>query len=144
MVNISDPEKFKQRLEQASIMSDGRKAFSEECRLMFNDICIISDMDLVRLVGCSFDLMDSYYHVRFPNGFHSSAMGYDMHMSAVGACISLKGIYPRYDQLENHFNLNGCPPVSEFIETVSTPEENEKMYGENGHWWEDSLNDEND
>jgi len=144
MLNINDPEKFKRHLEQASVMSDGRIDFSKECREMFNDICIIGDMDLVRLVGCSFDLMDMYYHVRFPNGFHASTMGHDMHMSAVGPCVSLKGIYPRYDSMENIFNLNGCPPVIEFIESISTPEENEKMYGENGHWWEYSLSDDGD
>jgi hypothetical protein len=144
MPNISNLEKFKQQLIQASIMTDTRRDFTKECKTMFNDICIVGDMDLVRLVGCSYDLMDMYYHVRFPNGFHEVAMGRDMHMTAVGPCVSLKGIYPRYDALETHFSLNGCPPVPEFIETVSTPEENEKMYGKRGTYWDNSLEDEND
>lgn len=121
-----------------------RKDFNEECHKMFNDICIVGDMDLVRLIGCSFDSMDMYYHVRFPNGFHASTMGHDMHMTAVGPCVSLKGIYPRYDALENQFNLNGCPPVDKFIESISTPDEDEQMYGKNGSYWNDALADEND
>lgn len=120
-------------------MPEYKRDFSKECRDMHNHICIVGDTEIGRLVGCFRDQMDMYYHIRFMYGHDKNSTNQDVYWSAVGACISLKDTYSRYDQLENTFALNGCPPSEEFIERTATPEEDEEMYGENGLYWNDDV-----
>lgn len=84
-----------------------REHYLAEARAMFNDICILADTDIVRLVGFSEDDRDYYWVTMNMRGERSGC-------SMVGPCISLKGLYPRYDQLEWIFSHNGCPPQEQF------------------------------
>ena len=76
-----------------------------------NDICILYDMTLVRLVGVAEDEDDYYYIVRevTPKGEYLA--------SCVGWLYSLKGIIAqeRYDNMDNLFSLNGAERSDEFI-----------------------------
>lgn len=85
-----------------------KDAFIEELRAMHNDICIVHDDELVRLIGFYEDAHDYYYHVVKRDGTAYYA-------SCVGACISLKDKYPRYDVIEEIFHINHCPRRPEFF-----------------------------
>ncbi len=98
------------------------REIEQDARSMFNDICLVSDTEVMRLVGLHEDACDYYYRVR-------DLRGKEVCHSAVCPCVSLKGMYPRYEHLENIFSLNGCPPAPEFIFDKSDYESNKKMYG---------------
>lgn len=88
----------------------------DEVKQMFNHICIVHDMKIIRVVGISSDFMDVYYLGMDPqNGLQ--------HYTFVGPCESLKGKVERYDCLDAHFSMNRCPPEDEFLIKASTPEE---------------------
>jgi hypothetical protein len=87
-----------------------RDKFIAELKTMFNDICIIYDDELVRLVGFYEDEMDFYYHVK--NG-----KGEPRYCSAVGHLVSLKGIYPEanYQRLDDGWHMNHCQRETAFV-----------------------------
>ena len=74
----------------------------EIVRPLFNSICIICDMELVRVIGFGYDDMDYYYITKHKNGRI-------VWETFVGHCVSLKDIYPRYDRMEELFHINHCP-----------------------------------
>tara|TARA_Y100000815_G_scaffold265123_1_gene281655 strand:- start:434 stop:772 length:339 start_codon:yes stop_codon:yes gene_type:complete len=88
--------------------------FADEMRPFFNDICMVHDMELARLVGVAQDEMDRYYIVRTmrpnPSGKH------DTFSTAVGHCYSLKGLLPeeRYAYSDQVFALNNAGPAETF------------------------------
>lgn len=89
---------------------------------MFNDICIVHDHQMGRVVGVHIDAIDAYYIIRtrngdIPYGKDLPGGGKEYKASAAGACITLKGV-ERYDQIERSFTLNGCPPAEEFIVSI--------------------------
>ncbi len=94
-----------------------RNIILAECRKMFNDICIVGDTNIGRLIGFHEDENDYYYHILYMKGKTR------LH-SAVGPCISLKGIYPRYKQIDKIFSLNGAFKKNNFYR--SNIEENGK------------------
>lgn len=98
-----------------------KEAYIEEVRDMFNHICLLHDSELVRCIGFAEDALDFYYIVK--DKFGKLSFG-----TFVGACISLKDSYERYGQLENIFNLNGCPPEEEFIIKKFSDLDNWKTY----------------
>jgi hypothetical protein len=104
-----------------------KKSILEEARDLHNHICILFDHDLVRVIGYHEDEIDCYYKVCDANGKIWCA-------TAVGYCVSLKDIYPRYDILDDSFNRNHCPRTKVFEVTIATPEENAAMYGPGGTW----------
>lgn len=108
-----------------------REAYVAEVKALFNDICLVADTNLVRLIGFHEDEMDFYYHVKYMScnrpAYITSPNQLEHYSSFVGPCVSLKGIYPRYEQLETIFTLNGCPPVDSFRDTTATAEENREM-----------------
>ncbi len=79
---------------------------------MFNDICIVGDTDLARLIGFHEDEWDYFYLMLYTGGKSC------LH-SAVGSCISLKSIYPRYEQMDKVFSLNDAPKNKYFSITKS-------------------------
>ena len=87
---------------------------------MFNDIGILHESELGRLVGFAEDDSDYYYVVRhmrnFRYDFKDSEGFYTVHHSCVGAFVSLKNIYgDRYTHMDNVFTMNGAPPADKFI-----------------------------
>lgn len=80
----------------------------QKIKEMFNDICILIDTSLVRLVGFGSDTMDFYYICK-------DIDGRIIRMTAVGSIFSLKNSYPRYQQMEHKFNINRCPRETQFI-----------------------------
>lgn len=86
---------------------------ADEMRPFHNDICILHDCELVRLVGVHDGDDDFYYRVRGkrPHGEYLS--------TAVGHIVSLRGIYPaeRYHHMDQVFALNGAEPTDEFVVT---------------------------
>jgi hypothetical protein len=91
----------------ASQIDNRRNPILEECRTIFNHICIVGDTTLARLIGYAEDAADAYYHVR-------EIGGREVFCLAVGACESLKEKRTRYKDMDNAFALNGCPPADEF------------------------------
>jgi hypothetical protein len=77
-------------------------------RDMFNDIVILADTRLVRLIGFAYDSCDFYYICR-------DYEGKLIRMTAVAAIFSLKGIYDRYEHMECVFHINRCPRSSLFL-----------------------------
>lgn len=89
-----------------------------EMRPYFNEICLIYDFSLGRLVGIHEGEDDFYYIIHFPYGHpHGRELpegGKEVLCSAVGYCTTMKG-HERYDALDANFARNGCPPIDEFI-----------------------------
>lgn len=86
-----------------------RDKFIEELKAQFNDICIVHDTEICRLIGFYEDEFDYYYHVRLLHGK-------DLYSSAVGHLLSLKKLLPEkeYQRMDNVFALNQCAPEAEF------------------------------
>jgi hypothetical protein len=82
--------------------------FIEECRKMFNHICLYMSDEIGRLIGFALEHDDYYYIIRKCNG----QLEYS---SCVGGCESLKGKIDRYDALEQMYTYNQCPPEKEFM-----------------------------
>lgn len=85
----------------------------DECRPMHNDICIVADSDLARIVGVHHGENDFYYRLR------GISRG-EWLMSAVANVLSLRGLYPTYDIMDEVFALNHARPSDEFIITTAT------------------------
>jgi hypothetical protein len=100
----------------------------EEVRALHNHICILYDMELVRVIGFREDELDYYYHVR-------NMDGREWFGTFVGGCVSLKDSYPGYEVLDANWARNHCPPSEEFLVSKATDEENAAMYGENGSFF---------
>tara|TARA_Y100000310_G_C20700285_1_gene829076 strand:- start:7033 stop:7326 length:294 start_codon:yes stop_codon:yes gene_type:complete len=90
-------------------MSRTFEDFTKEMRPYHNHICMIYDFELVRLLGVAENDRDMYYIIKKAGFSQKEYWG-----SAVGRCITMAGIYPYYDVMENLFCLNGCPPTKEF------------------------------
>lgn len=91
-----------------------------------NDIGIVHDSDIVRLIGYHEDALDAYYQVKRPDGVIS-------YCSMVGHWHSLKDIYPNYEHMEKVLDMNNCQREPEFQVTVASDLQNVQMYGrENG------------
>ena len=87
---------------------------------MFNDIGILHETELGRLVGFAEDDDDYYYIVRhlknFRYDFKDEDGFYTVHHSCVGAFVSLKPIYgERYEHMDDVFTTNGAPHADTFI-----------------------------
>lgn len=92
---------------------------TEDTKPFHNDICILYDSVLVRLVGIADDGDDFYYIVR--------EMGpkNEYYASAVGHIISLRPTYPaeRYKYMSDIFEMNGAPPTEEFeVRVLNSPD----------------------
>lgn len=83
--------------------------FIKEFSKWHNHICVLYDMEIVRLVGLGEDEYDLYYIVQH-KGYEQVSW-----CTAVGWIYSLKGMLPeeKYKRLENHWELNH-PHVPEF------------------------------
>lgn len=84
------------------------KSLEAECRAMFNHICLVNDCQVKRLIGYGEDEHDCYYIMR---DLHGEIVWHTM----VGPCSTLKGVYDRYDIMDNKFAINSCPPETAFI-----------------------------
>lgn len=90
-----------------------RQAYEKECREHFNEIGLFGDTDICRLVGFSDDGDDFYWIVMRPD-FRGEYK--KIYCSMVGPWISLKNIYPRYENLEHQFtHVWQCPPQKDFL-----------------------------
>lgn len=99
-----------------------KEKFIEELRSQHNDIGIVHDCDLCRLVGFHEDPSDYYYHVRYLNGrARTNNEKNDSYCSAVGQFLSLRGLIPErdYNQLDSTFQLNGGLRSDEFLVSES-------------------------
>ena len=78
---------------------------------LHNHICILHDIQLVRLVGVHKDDYDYYYTVKSLDTSRGK-----FYASALGHIVSLKGLYPeeRYDYMDKIFEMNGSGPEEEF------------------------------
>ena len=78
---------------------------------ILNDICIVFNQDVGRLVGVAEDDQDFYYVV---DRIHKDRR---MQCSAVGPVFSLKGCIPdvRYAAMDRLHEVNGCPAVEQMI-----------------------------
>lgn len=86
------------------------ESFKAEMAPFHNDICVVHDCKLARLVGLAESDDDFYYKVVELGGRIS-------YCSAVGACVSLKATYPdpeRYATMDNSFSLNRAAPTDTF------------------------------
>lgn len=94
-----------------------RKDVIKDLKTKFNDIGIIGDCDLCRLIGFYEDEDDFYYHVIHMNGHNNRSDRNDVYFSMVGSFETLKGVLndAAYKRLENTLTLNGAPPREEFI-----------------------------
>lgn len=106
-----------------------RKDILEEARAMHNDICIVAGCDLVRLIGYHEDELDSYWHVLYMNG-RCPGEGNAVMSSAVGGCLSLRGLVPEthYKVMDQVFSLNGAPKSEEFVISIASDEDNQRLY----------------
>lgn len=99
-----------------------KESFESEVRGMFNDICIVHDHQMGRVVGIHMDAVDYYYVIQVKQGDISHGRelpegGREYYASAVGHCSSLRD-HERYKAIEKVFTLNGCPPAEEFIISI--------------------------
>ncbi len=94
-----------------------RDGLIEELKPKLNDIGIIGDTNLCRLIGFHEDDDDFYYHVLYMNGHNRHSDKNDVYFSMVGRFETLKGVLPEesYKRMESTFSLNGAPPSKEFI-----------------------------
>ena len=98
------------------------QSLADEVRPILNDIGLIHDFSLARIVGVAEDDDDFYYIGMDHRGRRS-------YYSAVGACVSLRPGYPpdRYAALEGIFTINGGAPVAELeivrLDSTSTTAE---------------------
>lgn len=94
------------------------ETLTEELKPHLNELCLLYDTDIVRLIGVGVDDMDLYYIVQNKN--HRPTDGGSERVvwaSAVGGLVPLKGILPRdsYERAYNTLGYNGCPAVAEFL-----------------------------
>lgn len=88
--------------------NEEEQEFVVKARLLFNDLCIYGDSDIVRVIGVMIGEDDFYYLLRYIHGKEIAG-------SAVcGRPISLKNIYPRYEGMDLMFENNQCPKELEF------------------------------
>jgi hypothetical protein len=97
-----------------------REEWIAKAKSMFNDIGILHESEIGRLVGFAEDDSDYYYIVRHIQGnrylFKDEEGFYTVHHSCVGEFVSLKNIYgERYTHMDNVFTMNGAPPANTFI-----------------------------
>lgn len=83
-------------------------AFVEEMKPIHNHICIFYDHEIGRLVGVQDSPADWYY-------IYITSDGEKRYGTAVGHCVSLKDVYPRYEIMERLFHMNRCKRVDEFL-----------------------------
>lgn len=85
------------------------ETLAAEMRPFHNDICIVHDVDLGRLLGVAEDENDLYYIV----ATRAKGVGY---YSAVGHCISLRGHYPKdaYERLAQSHTFGRAAPSETF------------------------------
>jgi hypothetical protein len=85
---------------------------------LLNDVCIIYDNEVGRLVGISKDEFDYYYIVDMLR----EKLAY---FSVVGSIFSLKQCLPDavYESMDNLLKNNGCAPVEQLIvvDSASSP-----------------------
>lgn len=94
------------------------ETLTEELKPHHNELCLLYDTDIVRLIGVGVDDMDLYYIVQNKN--HRPIDGGSERVlwtSAVGGIIPLKGILPQdsYERAYNTLTYNGCPITPEFL-----------------------------
>ncbi len=94
-----------------------REIAIKDLKTKFNDIGIIGDTDLCRLIGFHEDDDDFCYHVLYMNGHNHFSDRNDSYFTMVGRFETLKGVLPEesYKRMESTFSLNGAPPSEEFI-----------------------------
>lgn len=94
-------------------MSLTLQSLAENMRPFHNDICIVHDCELGRLVGVAEDDSDLYYMV----ARMSKGVGY---YSAVGSCVSLRGHYPdaAYARLDGVHEFNRAQKTEAFERLV--------------------------
>lgn len=87
------------------------ESLAAEMRPFHNDICIVHDLRMGRLLGVCETEEDFYYVVHL---ITEEAPGL---FSAVGPCVSLKPTYPveDYARLEQIFALNRVPASETFL-----------------------------
>lgn len=90
-------------------MSLTLQSLAAEMQPFHNDICIVHDYELGRLLGVAEDEHDFYYIV----AHMTKGIGY---YSAVGRCVSLRGHYPdeAYHALDGTHAINKAPKGSAF------------------------------
>lgn len=77
---------------------------------------MLHDCELARLLGVAEDDFDLYYKV-------VNLAGKVYYASAVGACVSLRGVYSRYTQLDGVFEHNNAKKTEVFsVEKLHTTE----------------------
>ena len=90
----------------------------EELRPHHNELCLLYDTDIVRLIGVGEDDMDFYYIVQNMNHRSVSKDGTTVvWCSAVGHIRPLRDILPSdsYERADNVHAPNGCQPTDEFL-----------------------------
>ncbi len=98
--------------------AESRWRIIQHCRELFNDIAIIGDTDLGRVVGFGEDPSDYYYIIRTMDPAKQEYWA-----SAVGAGpVSLRGKYDRYEHTDNIFSLNRAPKAETLLIMVSLTE----------------------
>lgn len=91
------------------------EALAAELRPHHNEICLLHDDQLVRLIGVGADDHDLYYIVQERTQRHRRG-SVILWASAVGHIRPLKALMPEedYARMETIFALNGCKPAPEF------------------------------
>ena len=116
-------------------MAQTREEIIAEMRMMHNDIGLYGDTEVCRLVGFGEDACDWYYVLQ-------TLKGKRFYGSVVGPFESLRGVYSRYDILDNMFALNGCPHADEFVIWTGTEDDDRCLYGDavaDRHWGKAAL-----
>ena len=95
-------------------------------RKLHNEIVIVHDQKIGRLIGVHEDIIDFYYVVLHMAEPGSPAPNIRLY-SAVGGCESMRCVN-RYDQIDNVHSFNGAPPQERFRVTRHTKEYQNEWY----------------
>lgn len=82
--------------------------FRAEYESLHNDLCIVGDIQVQRLVGVARDPHEFYYVVR-------DYRGKQTWVSSVASCVSIKPWYQWYSNVDEMFVINGGTKTDEFL-----------------------------
>lgn len=105
------------------------ESLAAEMQPHHNEVVIVHDCDIGRLIGVAEDEYDYYYMV--------VSIGRGLtYYSAVGHCVSLQGHYPaeHYARLDNILELNNAGKTAEFEKRVLPASGNRELVPAEADW----------
>ena len=89
---------------------------AEKYKPHHNELCLLYDTEMVRLIGVGQDDQDLYYIVQ-KMGYNGKNNDHISWSTAVGRILPLKGIIPEYSykRADSVHTFNGCGPTKNFL-----------------------------